>query len=325
MNRHPRPISGLNSKGDIQRWDGFAVSAHSFCTLLALSVCVGTLAGAGQVTEYASAQLPLISVTTDKTDYVGGDTVIIYGNLSASILDTPVILQIFKGQNPVYINQITPAEDMTYWDIVRADGDKWKNSGEYEVKVRYGKDGKATTIFNFTSRAESEVPGLDDPAEPDIFTGSFEVDAGSETFDVSYIITGGTVENMELDWQDFTLIIDINATALEGSITMDLPRKYIGAESSDGTFATDEVFIVLAGDTEIAYDEPVALQASRQITVDFLEGDSQIRVIGTYAVPEFSHVAIIVMLGGVLAVVVLAGRTHGMTWLHGPELFVRRA
>ena len=272
----------------------------AYAVLILASVACITVAAS---VNHAYAQASIVSVSTDREEYFEGDVVVVYGNLTASILDTPVILQIFHDNNPIYINQITPAGDKTYWDFVKVQGGKWTSQGEYEVVVRYGKEGKAITTFTFTPGEIDDAP--DESDDPTAISGSFEVDAGNETFDVPYTIIGGTIQDMLFDWRDFTLLVDINVTGRDGSVTMDLPRRYIGAERIDNQVTTDEVFIVLIDDTEIPYDEPVALKDSRQITIDFLEGDSQIKIIGTYAVPEFSQVAIIVLLAGVAVTIIL--------------------
>jgi len=269
-----------------------------FYTMLVLAAVVYGCSALEITTGSALAQTSILAVHTDKTDYTQGDFVVIYGNVTSRIVDTPIIMQIFKGGNPVYINQIIPAEDKTYWDIIKADGSRWSTEGEYLVKMRYGENYEASTKFNFTLKDNS------DTGDTSSMSGNAEVDAGSETFDVPYVITGGTVTGMTLDWQDLALLVDINTTAAYGSITLELPERYIGAEKPD---MTDEMFIVLIDDVETTYMEPPtpAQSLSRTIVVEFLEGDSQIEIIGTYAVPEFSHVAVVVLAVGILAMVVL--------------------
>lgn len=261
-------------------------------------------------TRQIAPQNQIVTVTTDRAEYRNGDAIIISGKIATNVIDTPIILQVFTDVNPVYINQIMPAGDNSYWDIVKTEGAKWAKPGEYEVSVRYGPDGKATTEFTI-------VPGTGAPGgSSEVITGSTEVDAGSETFDVKYVITGGTVEDMTLDWRDFTLLVDISVTSSSGgSITMELPRKYIGAERTDGSSTTDEIFIVLIDDVETAYDESSPGRTAREITIDFLEGDSEIAIIGTYAVPEFEHmIAVMAAVAGVMlaSVMLLRGKRYGI-------------
>ena len=251
-------------------------------------------------------QRSIISVTTDKAEYSDGDAIIISGEIRISLAETPVILQIFKDNNPIYINQITPANDNTYWDIVRAEGVKWTRSGEYEIAIRYGTDGKAVTKFNFVPSTAANQNNNGNT----ISNQNMEVDAGNETFDVLYSITGGTINDMTLDWRDFTLVVEVNVTDRAGSITMDLPRKYIGAEVQRGGSTVDESFIILIDGVQVDYKEGTATNSeTRKVTIDLLKGDSEIRIIGTYAVPEFEHIIIIIMLAGIMLALVILSRT----------------
>ena len=88
---------------------------------------------------------------------------------------------------------------------------------------------------------------------------------------------------------------------------MDLPRKYIDAEKQNGK---DEVFIILIekqnGDViETTYKEETSHSEIRTITIDFEEGDSKIQVIGTYVIPEFGTIVMIILTVGIMASVLL--------------------
>lgn len=288
---------------------------------LVMIMCVGTtMMGIGITDVFAQERVvPLqksnISVTTDKTEYTSGDVIIISGNITTNLVNTPVILQIFRDGNPSYINQITPAQDNTYWDIVKAEGAKWEKAGEYEVSIRYGKDGKAITRFNFTPGDGTSAP-RDTPAES---TKNIEVDAGNETFDVRYSIIGGKVIDMTLDWRDFTLIVDIEPTNTIGAITMDLPRKYIGAVNTNGNTELDDIFIIQIDGIQAEYKDESSGTTIRTITINFAEEDSEIRIIGTYAVPEFSHYVIIMIsiVGIMIAIITLSKTRHAKIVTYG--------
>ena len=288
-------------------------------SLALLIICTGTLlAVIGSVSimmpEYAfaqqensvSRQKSNISVTTDKAEYETGDVVIISGNITTNLADTPVLLQIFRDGNPIHINQITPAQDNTYWEIVRVEGSRWDKTGEYEVNIRYGKDGKAATNFSIVP---SQIKN--DDITPTESSGRIEVDVGNETFDVGYTITGGSVIDMTLDWRDFTLIVDIETTEEFGSITMNIPREYIGATDTSSSTTADDMFIVQVDGVQVDYsEESNADPSTRDISIGLLKGDAEIRVIGTYAVPEFSHyVMIMLSIAGIMILVILLSKT----------------
>lgn len=235
----------------------------------------------------------LVSVMTDDNLYDEGDTVVISGNVTTVLVGTPVTLQIFIEGNLIDIAQITVAQDGTYTHTVIAEGNLWKNAGDYTVRVSYGVGNIAEVEFGYTPKSVSVET-----------TTNFEVDAGSYgTFDVEYTIKGGTVENMLVDPESFAIIVQIDSTD-EGTITLDLPREFIGAEKQDGK---DDTFIILIDGIEVAYQESLVRPNSRVITINFEEGDSDIEIIGTYVVPEFGTIAMMILIVGIMTVI-LASR-----------------
>jgi len=72
----------------------------------------------------------LLSVTTSENSYEEGDTIVISGNVTAVILDTPVTLQVFHEGNLVDIAQITVAQDGKFTHTMLAKGTsmakRWK-------------------------------------------------------------------------------------------------------------------------------------------------------------------------------------------------------
>jgi len=108
---------------------------------------------------------------------------------------------------------------------------------------------------------------------------------------------------MVVDSDIFAIIVQIDSTD-EGTITLDLPREFIGAEKQDGK---DDTFIILIDGIEVAYQESLVHPNSRVITVNFEEGDSDIEIIGTYVVPEFGTIVMMILIIGIMTVI-LASR-----------------
>lgn len=245
-------------------------------------------------TVFASGNL--ISVQTDNTTYDEGDTIVISGHVETIIGQTPVTLQLFKDGNMVEIAQIQVSLDGNYSYAIMAEGSLWTNQGQYDVKVTYGEGNIAETSFLYTP--ESAILTT---------TDMFEVDAGnSGTFDLSYTVRGGTLSDISIDENIFGLVLQINASD-DGRIILDLPRQYIDAEKQNGK---DEVFIILIekqnGDiVETSYQEETTYSEIRTLTINFEEGDSEIQIIGTYVIPEFGTIVMIILTVGILSSVLL--------------------
>jgi len=244
-------------------------------------------------TVFASS---LISVQTEDDNYDEGDTIVISGKIETIIGDTQVTLQLFREGNMVEIAQIKVSEDGNYSHTIIAEGALWQKQGEYTVKVTYGEGNVAETNFLFTpTSAVLET------------TDIFEVDAGnSGTFDIPYTIRGGTILDISIDKDIFGLVIKIDAPD-EGKFVLDLPRKYIDAEKQNGK---DEVFIILVekqnGDiVETTYQESISNSNVRTITINFEERDSSIQIIGTYVIPEFGTIVMIILTIGIMTSILL--------------------
>jgi len=237
------------------------------------------------------AETSLISVQTDDHNYDEGDTIVISGQVSTTIGDTQVTLQLFKEGNMIEIAQIKVSADGNYSHTIIAEGQLWKNQGDYTVKVTYGEGNIAESTFTFTPKS-----AIIDT------TDIFEVKAGdSGTFDIQYTIRGGTLQDISIDQHIFGLIIKIDAPD-EGKIILDLPRKYIEAEKQNGK---DEVFIILVEKenkdvVETTYKETTSYSDVRTLTINFEEGDSEIQIIGTYVIPEFGTIVMIVLTAGII-------------------------
>ena len=237
------------------------------------------------------AETSLISVQTDDHNYDEGDTIVISGQVSTTIGDTQVTLQLFKEGNMIEIAQIKVSVDGNYSHTIIAEGQLWKNQGDYTVKVTYGEGNIAESTFTFTPKS-----AIIDT------TDIFEVKAGdSGTFDIQYTIRGGTLQDISIDQHIFGLIIKIDAPD-EGKIILDLPRKYIEAEKQNGK---DEVFIILVEKenkdvVETTYKETTSYSDVRTLTINFEEGDSEIQIIGTYVIPEFGTIVMIVLTAGII-------------------------
>ena len=237
------------------------------------------------------AQESLISVQTDDNNYDEGDTVVVSGTVSTVIGETPVIIQLFTEGNLIDIAQITVAQDGSFTKTFLAEGALWKKSGEYLVVASY-QEYKVEAEFSYTPKSEIIET-----------TTIFEVDAGSHgTFDVEYTIKGGTIKDIVVDEDIFAIVVQIDATD-EGTISLDLPREFIGAEKQDGK---DDTFIILIDGIEVAYQESVVLTDSRVITINFEPEDSDIEIIGTYVVPEFGTIVMMVLFTGIMTVILVS-------------------
>jgi len=235
-----------------------------------------------------------VCVIPSKGFYEEGQTVVISGKVSAVILNAPVSLQIFFSETLIQIDQIPVAQDGTFTTTLIADGPQWSRDGIYTIRVAYsGSISEAS--FEYKSK------------EATVTTNKIiEVDAGtSGTFDVEYVINGGTLKEIQIDPEIFGIIVIIEADN-DGVLTLNLPRVSVDAKKSDGT---DEDFIIFVDGAEIPYQETKDAE-SRILTLQFEEGDSDIEIIGTFVVPEFGNYAMMILLFSIIAIIVISSKKN---------------
>ncbi len=234
----------------------------------------------------------LLSITTSKNSYEEGDAIIISGNVTSIIVDTPITLQVFYSGNLVDIAQITVAQDGKYTHTMLAKGPLWQKDGTYVIRASYGANYMVETDFKYNTK-------LSVRETIDIF----EVNAGKYgTFDVHYTVKGATIKDMIIDPEIFALIVIVE-TEEDGSILLDLPRKSIDAKKND---STDDSFIILIDGVEVPYKEIDSNIDSRKITIEFEEGDSDIEIIGTFVIPEFGSIAMLILIVGISSIILLS-------------------
>ncbi len=269
----------FNSKGNIQTViEKFVEYRIIYSLIFLLIISTGTV--------FAEQ---LISVQTNDISYDENDIVIISGMVTTVIGKTPVTLQLFSEGNLIEIAQIIVAKDGSYSHTVITEGPLWKKIGTYTIRASYGERNIAETEFSYTPKSKLIET-----------TNNFEVyTENNGTFDMKYTIKGGTVKDMIVNSEIFGIIVQIESID-KGRITLDLPREFISAEKQNGK---DDIFIILIDGVEVAYQESMVHSDSRVITIDFENGDSNIEIIGTYVIPEFGAIVMIIMSIGIMTVI----------------------
>ncbi|HEX5457399.1 MAG TPA: PEFG-CTERM sorting domain-containing protein [Candidatus Nitrosotalea sp.] len=238
----------------------------------------------------------LITTGIDKTSYTLGDTIVISGQVQSVVVGTPLVIQIFDPNNSlVQVAQIDVSQDGKYTDTIKAVGPYWKLNGDYTVKVQYGPPNvtaQVTFAFQSTPTVTSNVFQLKDPTS-------------QQTFNVNYTISGGAVKTMTIDTQSLSVIVSINSTS-DGTITLQLPRALIDSKTTSGQ---DDAFIILIDGAEVKPQSESANNDFRNITVQFLQGDQDIEIIGTQIVPEFGPIAALVLAIAIVSIIAVSAKT----------------
>ena len=264
-----------------------------FCVILTLTLAIS-------MSFQAAEAVDEVTLSTSSDIYYDGDHVVIFGNVNTFSEDLPITIQIYHETNLVSVAQVPVAQDGTFVSSFYATGSKWNDEGTYTIRAQYTPTQIAETTFEFFSQAiykSSEVFPVDIP--------------NSGTFDVGYTIRGGEVNDIVMNQERYSLVVETAVTS-NGNIVMKLPRDSFDAQSDD----KDTTFIVLiskqafVSETEhfmqVEYEEIAVSPDYRTIRIPLEEGDRWVEVVGTYVIPEFGSIAIIILVVAVSSAIIMS-------------------
>src|SRR5437867_11799887 len=267
--------------------------AYALMAILLASVASVALVGA------AYAQTATLTVKTDKSSYLSGDDITVTGNLNATAIDQPILIQVRGPQGTIDVtDQFNANPDGSYSYKFRAGGlMNSDGSGTYTVIVSY----KGTTTNQATFQYTASAGGIG--------WKTFTIKVGNDSYPVQYKITGGTVQNMVPSTATSDLTITINSTAA-GNLLIRLPRNVIDARAgTDKRSGPDDNFTLFADDVPSdTWDQTEQTADRRTLSIDFEQGTETIDIVGTWAIPEFGAIAAIILAIAIVGIIVATAR-----------------
>ena len=266
-------------------------NSRIFCvSLLAMVFVIGII--------FHTAQAQPISLTSSNEIYYMGDYIVAFGNVGTVFEDMPVTLQIYSGTTLIDVGQVPTATDGTFAASFHAEGKQWKGEGIYSVRAFYTTTILAETTFEFYNQVVDKSSAV------------FPVNIpNSGTFDVGYTIRGGEVKDVEIDMERYSILIQTSMDS-NGNLILKLPRESFDAQSE----GVDETFIILISKEntssenfmQVEYEEVATGSDYRTIRIPLEEGDKWVEVIGTYVIPEFGSIAIIILVVAISSAVIIS-------------------
>jgi len=253
--------------------------------------------GISMVFQAAEAAEP-VTLSTTNDIYYNGDHVVIFGSISTLFENLPITVQIYHGTNLIGVDQVPVADDGTFVSSFYATGSKWHDEGSYTVRAQYTPTQIGETTFEFFGQAIDKSSAV------------FPVDIpNSGTFDVGYTVRGGEVKDIVMNQERYSLVVETTITS-NGNIILKLPRDSFDAQSDD----TDTTFIILISKQnnaetdfmQVEYEEIAVSSDYRTIRIPLEEGDRWIEVIGTYVIPEFGSVVIIILVVAISSAIIMS-------------------
>ena len=282
------------SKGHIENKLNFVVKNASIFLILSIAITI-----TGTIPLFAEALDPL-SVALSKDVYNKGDSVVIFGSVPIVFEEIPELtIRIYFDDQLIDVAQIKVAKDGTFATDFNTNASIWSHDGQYTVKVFYTEDISTEITFEFFQNLVVETSSVIPVAIPN--SGSFLLDYTARGFDVT---------DAKLNQEHYSILIEITENS-GGNLVLKLPRESFDSKIGDGT--DDEIFIVLVGKentpdsfVEVQYEQIDQNSTFRTISIQIEEDEKFIEIIGTYVIPEFGSVVIMILLVAITSAIIIS-------------------
>ena len=240
-----------------------------------------------------------LSVSTSNDVYYDGDYIVVFGSVKTIFENMPITIQIYHDTNLITIAQPDVAKDGTFAASFYATGTKWNEDGTYTVRAQYTSTEMGATTFEFFNQVIDESSEI------------FPVDIpNSGTFDVGYTMRGGEVNDIQMVQERYSLLVAIDANS-NGNLILKLPKNSFDAQN-DGK--NGDFIILVSKDhanveenfVQVEYEEIAVSSDYRTIRIPLEEGDKWVEVIGTYVIPEFGSIVIIILVVAVSSAIIMS-------------------
>ncbi len=254
-----------------------------------------------------------LDISTNKEAYNPGETILISGLVQPQMPGTDVILQIVTPRNNILqVEQLEVDSDGNFSGNIETDfGGLWRNSGTYEIRAFYWTDVRTDIQFDYGMTSvgvQQPEPEFNEQEQNEEVMQSSEI-VGVEIedsflvidgIDVNYAISNAKIISMTPDLDAKSLIIKISTTD-DGELVITLPKDVIDTD--------EEGFFILVDGEETAYIEELH-DNSRTLTIPFYYGSEEIEIIGTFVIPEFGIISVLVLAVAIIAIIAVTSKSR---------------
>jgi len=266
-------------------------NSRVFCIMLTLTLTIGMVFNAAEAVDQ-------ISLSTSSDIYYSEDYVVVFGSVNTIFENMPITIQIYHESNLVDVAQVPVAQDGTFVKSFNAVGQQWNEEGTYTIRVQYTPTQIGETTFEFFSQMIDKSSAVFPVQIPN-----------SGTFDVGYTIRGGEVFSIWMDQSSYSVGVLLQDVNSNGNLILKLPTESFNAKT-DGENID---FIVLiskendpTGQIQVEYEEIATGDNYRTIRIPLEEGDGEVVVVGTYVIPEFGSIVIIILVVAVSSAIIIS-------------------
>ncbi len=235
----------------------------------------------------ANAQTTELTVETDANSYTTDDIITVTGQLTATNINQPILIQILDPQgNRDRVDQFNAAADGSY-SYVFPGGGTMNTDGEYTVLVSY-KTTDAETTFDFDSTDAG--PGW----------RTIQANINGTNHPIEYMISGSgnSLVGITGDVDTISLLATLS-TQSNGTLSLRFDEMI---------FDADVDFVAFADEISIDDELPAGPGATNTIHISFEAGTEEIEILGDRIIPEFGAIAAIILAVAIVGIIVATAR-----------------
>ena len=265
-------------------------------------VTILILVGTGVVSQAFAATV--ITIETDKDIYDHASTIILTGNVDPVDLrgsEVTIMCKSPGGMGVCGIYQLSVNSDGNFSVSINTATFLMKKDGIYEFQANYSGLADATVSVELTNAIETSETGTAVIGTAVTGTGEAGTDVGSfyklSPGQIEYDITCNASPAFFANADDDSIVILLDATD-DGILTITLHDELI-KPFDDGTF-------VVIVDNQVMQD---FTQVGNTLTIPCLAGTEKIEIHGSWAIPEFGVIAVMILAVAIVSIIVVTAKT----------------
>ena len=251
------------------------------------------------VSEGFAQENQSLTITTEKESYAAGEPIQITGFAESKLSDFKVTMRVFNPiNNLITIDEFEVNNDGTFsGQIATSIGGLWERDGTYTIIVNYYSSEQIAIQFEYGGTVFAGVKDV--IPEFEVIENEDNLQSVSlEDYELDYQLTGAKIILISPDFEMKSLIIEIE-TYSDGDLRITFPKDVIDTD--------EEGFFVLVDGVETVH-EATSNMENWSFVIPFSHGSEEIEIIGTYVIPEFGTVAIIVLIAAIGTIIMISAK-----------------
>ena len=269
--------------------------------VLFVAVTILILAGTGIVSQAYAAFT--ITIETDKDIYDHSSVITVTGQVEPiDPQSSDVSIQVFAPNgNLATVAQVTPSLDGNFSATINTAS--LKSDGTYMIKAQYVGT-EITVSVELTNAIEASETVTGTPVTGTAVTGTTVTGPSGESFyklgagQIEYDITCNATPGFFANADDDSIVIYLDPTD-DGIITVTLHEDLI-KPFEDGTF------VVIVNNQEMQD----FTQIGNTLTIPCVVGTEKIEIHGSWAIPEFGVIAVMILAVAIVSIIVVTAKTR---------------